>query len=310
MDAPCRSILPGIYSSCHRLFPPAPGRRALSSAARHDISLQVAGFAITVDSLEKYFPPARSGWRAWLQPFEPLTAVALAGVSFEVRQGEAVALLGANGAGKSTLLRILATLLIPTRGSALVGGHDTVRSPSDVRRLLGYHAGSDLGFYARLTSRENLRFFAQLNHMESSEIERRISKLNQHLGLAAALDRQVRTLSTGTVRRLSLARALLHSPRVLLLDEPTRSLDALAAAEFRRYLRREVVECNGTALLFASHTLAEVEQLADRIAVIDAGKLLALDTASALCRSAAADSLEETLFRLTGRKLQPVEEHK
>ncbi len=260
--------------------------------------------AITVECLEKLFPAAASGWRAFLQPFQKPAAAALAGISFVVQEGEAVALVGANGAGKSTLLRILATLLLPTRGMARVGGHDTVRSPREVRRLLGYHAGSDLGFYARLTGRENLRFFGQLNHLAPAEIEKRITRLAGHLGLAAALGRQVRLLSTGTVQRLSLARALLHSPRVVLLDEPTRSLDALAAAEFRRYLRREIIERAGVTLLFASHSLAEVEQIADRIAILDGGTLLALDKAATLRERAGAATLEEALFRLTGRRPQ------
>ncbi len=258
--------------------------------------------AIAVESLEKLFPATRSGWREFLQPFVRPTAVALAGVSFEVREGEALALVGANGAGKSTLLRILATLLIPTRGYARVGGHDAVLAPRDVRRLLGYHAGSDLGFYSRLTGRENLQFFGRLNHLAGAEIDRRVTRLGKHLGIPAELNRQVRTLSSGNVQRLSLARALLHSPRVLLLDEPTRSLDAVAAAEFRRHLRREVVERGGTTLLFASHALAEVEQLADRVAILDRGRILALDKVAAVCARAGAATLEEALFRLTGRR--------
>jgi len=261
----------------------------------------VAEPAIAVESLDKLFPVVRGGWRAFLQPFERPTAVALSGITFEMRDGESVGLLGANGAGKSTLLRILATLLLPTRGQARIGGHDTVRRSQEVRCLFGYHAGSDRGFYARLTGRENLRFFGQLHHLSVEEIERRTAQLAQYLNIAEALDRQTRLLSTGTVQRLSLARALLHGPRVLLLDEPTRSLDALGAAEFRRYLRREVVERGGTTLLFASHTLAEVEQLADRVAILDSGQLLALDTVAALRAKAGAATLEEALFRLTGR---------
>jgi ABC-type multidrug transport system ATPase subunit len=272
----------------------------LFSVERHAISSRVPEPAITVESLEKYFPPTRSGWRAFVQPFEKPTAVALAGVSFEVREGEALALLGANGAGKSTLLRILATLLLPTRGSARVAGHDAVRESHAVRRRLGYHAGSDLGFYARLTGRENLRFFGLLNHLPDADVRRRIERLGEQFRLGEALDRQVRTLSSGTVQRLSLARALLHQPSVLLLDEPTRSLDALAAVEFRRFLRAEVLGRGGTSLLFASHALPEIELLADRIAVIDAGRLVACDTLSALKRRSGAATLEQVFLQLTG----------
>jgi sodium transport system ATP-binding protein len=255
--------------------------------------------AINVESLAKLFPPTRSGWRAFLQPFEKITAVALDGLSFEVREGEALALLGANGAGKSTLLRILATLLVPTRGFARVAGYDTVRASRDVRRLLGYHAGTDHGFYPRLTARENLLFFGQLNQLSRSAADQRISHLAEQFHLAESLNRQVRTLSTGTVQRLSLARALLHRPRVLLLDEPTRSLDAIAAAEFRRFLKSEIMRDGHTSLLFASHTLPEVELLADRVAVIHAGRLLACDTPSKLRQTTDASSLENVFLRLT-----------
>lgn len=278
----------------------------MSSHGRQAISFLVPEAAINVESLAKLFPPTRSGWRAFLQPFEKITAVALDGLSFDVREGESLALLGANGAGKSTLLRILATLLVPTRGHARVAGHDTVRESRAVRRQLGYHAGTDHGFYPRLTARENLLFFGQLNQLTRSAAAQRISQLADQFHLGESLTRQVRTLSTGTVQRLSLARALLHRPRVLLLDEPTRSLDAIAAAEFRRFLKTEVMRDGHTSLLFASHTLPEVELLADRVAVIDAGRLLACDTLSALKRATATSSLEDVFLRLTGHDASAV----
>ena len=274
----------------------------LSSHGRHAINSRVPEPAIVIESLEKSFPPTRSGWRTFLQPFEKPTAVALSELSFEVREGESLALLGANGAGKSTLLRILATLLLPTRGGAQVAGYDAVREPKEVRRRLGYHAGTDHGFYARLTGRENLQFFGRLNHLSSATATQRISRLADQFRLGEALDRQVRTLSSGTVQRLSLVRALLHQPSVLLLDEPTRSLDAIAAMEFRRFLKKEIVQGAGTSLLFASHTLPEVELLADRVAVIDRGRLLACDTVAALKHRTSSSTLEEVFLRLTGRR--------
>lgn len=264
--------------------------------------------AITIDSLEKSFPPARSGWRAFLQPFAAPTSPALRGISLQVKPGEAVALLGTNGAGKTTLLRILATLLLPTRGTAVVAGFDSVRESAAVRRHLGYHAGSDLGFFSRLTGGENLRFFGRLNHLSASFLRSRIPALAERFELAGALDRQVRTLSSGTIQRLSLVRALLHQPKVLLLDEPTRSLDALAAADFRRFLKSEVLTRQGTSLLFASHTLTEIEFLADRVAILKEGNLIALDTPHALKSRFGAASLEETFSRLTGHSAHSLEE--
>jgi ABC-type multidrug transport system ATPase subunit len=269
---------------------PAKGSR-LSSNGRQAIKFLVPEAAISVESLAKSFPPARSGWRAFFQPFEKPTAVALAGVSFEIREGEALALLGANGAGKSTLLRILATLLVPTGGRARVAGHDTVHQSRDVRRRLAI-------MQARTTA--STRDLLRAKTLPSSAAAQRIAQLGEQFQLGEALDRQVRTLSTGTIQRLSLARALLHRPSVLLLDEPTRSLDAIAAAEFRRFLKSEILRHGQTSILFASHTLPEVELLADRIAVIDAGRLLACDTLSTLKRNTGASSLEDVFLRLTG----------
>ncbi len=256
--------------------------------------------AIVVENLEKYFPPALGGWRAWTRPFALPTVPALAGVSFAVGSGEAVALIGTNGAGKSTLLRILATLLLPTRGRALVGGLDVEREPARVRLRLGFQTG-EASFYARLSARENLAFFAALNNLSRGGSARNMARLADLLGLEPVLDRQVRTLSTGTVHRLGLARALLHAPGVLLLDEPTRSLDPLAAAEFRRFLKDEVVRRQGTTLLFASHTLSEVEQLADRVALLEAGRLLAFDRVPRLLASARAATLEQAMATFTRR---------
>jgi ABC-type multidrug transport system ATPase subunit len=268
----------------------------------------VSDSAIAIDSLEKFFPPALSGWRAFLQPFAAPSSPALRGVSLRVEPGEAVALLGTNGAGKSTLLRILATLLLPTRGTAVVAGFDSVRSPAAVRRHLGYHAGSDLGFFSRLTGAQNLRFFGRLNHLSESFLRSRIPALAERFELAGSLDGQVRTLSAGTIQRLSLVRALLHQPRVLLLDEPTRSLDALAAADFRRFLKSEVLARQGTSLLFASHTLPEIEFLADRIAILKEGNLVAVDTLQALKSRSGAASLEGVFSRLTGHSARSFQE--
>ena len=302
-------ILPGIARIGHARS--EPRRCGQVSSAREGAivfgrktryKFPVPDAAIRVEALAKSFPPARSGWRTFFQPFEKPTTVALEAVSLEVREGEAVALLGANGAGKSTLLRILATLLVPTRGRASVAGHDTVLESRDVRRRLGYHAGTDHGFYARLTARENLLFFGQLNRLSRREAFERITLLAEQFHLEEALERQVRTLSSGTVQRLSLARALLHQPTVLLFDEPTRSLDALGAAEFRRFLKSEILPGGRTSLLFASHILPEVEQLADRVAVMDAGQVLVCDTPEALKRTAGVDSLEEVFLRRTGRQ--------
>jgi ABC-2 type transport system ATP-binding protein len=258
----------------------------------------MATSALVIKEVEKYFPVPQRGWRAFVDPFAPLTQPALCGVSFRAEPGEVTALIGANGSGKSTLLRILATLLVPTRGRAFVAGHDVAREAALARAQLGFHSATDGGFYGRLSARENLEFFAAMNNLFGKQAEERIGEVTELMGLGAFLGSQVRTLSTGQVHRLGLARAMLHGPSVLLLDEPTRSLDPIAASEFRRFLKAELVDRHGTTVLFSSHTLAEVEQLADRVVLLDKGLLLACDRPRDLRGATGADTLEQVLERL------------
>ncbi len=253
--------------------------------------------AILVESLEKYFPRAYSGWRALLQPVARPTERALAGISFSVQPAEAVAIVGPNGAGKSTLLRILATLIIPTRGRAWIAGCDVERDAPGARCRFGYHTG-DEGFYTRLSGRENLVLFAAMNNISGAEARIRIQWVAERMGICSELDRQVRTFSTGTTHRLGLARALLHQPAVLLLDEPTRSLDPLAAADFRRLLKQDLVRQHGTTLLFASHTLSEVEEISDRVILLEEGRITAFDSPRGLCAGAGVATFEEAITRL------------
>ena len=264
----------------------------------------MAGSALAIEEIVKYFPVPQTGVRAFLNPFAPLTHPALLGVSFHVGAGEVAGLIGANGSGKSTLLRVLATLLVPTRGHASVAGYDVEQNASQVRAHLGFHSATDGGFYSRLTARENLNFFAAMNNLFDREAARRVEELSELMGMGDFLESQVRTLSTGQVHRLGLARAMIHRPSVLLLDEPTRSLDPMAAAEFRRFLKSQLVERHGTTVLFASHTLAEVEQLADRVILLDKGRLLACDSPDGLRKATGSVNLEEALERLTPPGLQ------
>ena len=222
-----------------------------------------------------------------------------------MKENEAVALIGANGAGKSTLLRILATLIIPTRGQATVGGFDVEHESAAARRLFGYHTGGDEGFYGRLSARENLGFFAAMNNLSRSDARTQIASIAGTLGIQNDLSRQVRTFSTGMMHRLGLARALLHRPAILLLDEPTRSLDPLAASEFRRLLKDDLVRGRGTTLLFASHTLSEVEEIADRVVLLEGGRVIACESPRELCASTRTATLEAAVSTLLAH-LAPV----
>jgi ABC-2 type transport system ATP-binding protein len=196
--------------------------------------------------------------------------VALAGIDLEVRPGEVVALLGPNGAGKSTLLRILSTLLTPDGGSASVCGVDVGSSPAEARKLIGVMIGDERSLYWRLSGRRNLLFYAALRGMGAAEAREVVGSLLARVGLTEGADRPVRGYSSGMRARLSLARALLGHPPVLLLDEPTRSLDPIAAVEFRELAGELAGEHR--AVLTATHDLHEAVATADRVVVVANGR--------------------------------------
>src|SRR3954465_13914980 len=207
------------------------------------------------------------------------STVALAGGDLEVPQGTVFGLLGPNGAGKTTLIRILATLLTPDAGHAEVLGHDVVREPAAVRELLGL-TGQFAAVDEILTGRENLQMFGRLFDLSRDEARRRAAELLERFELADAADRPARTYSGGMRRRLDLASSLLTRPRILFLDEPTTGLDPRSRNEIWGIVRELVRE--GTTLLLTTQYLEEADQLADRIAVIDRGKVIAEGTGNEL----------------------------
>ncbi|MBI3183653.1 MAG: ABC transporter ATP-binding protein [Myxococcales bacterium] len=227
---------------------------------------------VEIRNLKKSYPPPFS-WR-WLVGKREAPREALAGVSFDIAPGEVVALIGPNGAGKSTLLRILTGLLLPSSGSARVAGLDVVEDRPRSRAVVGAALSEDRGLSSRLTVRQNLAFYAALFGLSQREAASRTAELAERLEAKALLERRVRTLSTGEKARVILVRALLHQPRVLLLDELTRSLDPGAAVRLRRQVAQEVAG-SGAAVLFASHDLSEVEAIASRVVLLDRGHVVA-----------------------------------
>jgi ABC-2 type transport system ATP-binding protein len=205
--------------------------------------------------------------------------VALEGVDFVVPEGTVFGLLGPNGAGKTTTVRVLATILVPDRGRAEVLGHDVVRHARDVRPLIGL-AGQYAAVDPNLTGAENLRLMGRLVHLRRTEVEPRARELLDRFGLGPAGDRPVRTYSGGMRRRLDLAAALVHRPPVLFLDEPTTGLDLQGRADLWDMIR-ELVD-DGTTVLLTTQYLEEADRLADRVAVVDGGRLIANDTPSSL----------------------------
>jgi sodium transport system ATP-binding protein len=215
-------------------------------------------------------------------------------VSFQVRAGEIYGLIGPNGAGKTTTFRLLAGLIRPSGGVARVCGLDLAQDAA-AKGKLGFSTGS-AGLYGRLTAREQLTYFGRLEGMDTRRIEARIPEVAEALDLARLLERRCEKLSTGERQRVSLARAVVHDPPVLILDEPTAGLDVLASRFLRDYVRR--ARDSGKAILFSTHYLAEAELLCDRIGLLHAGRILAEGAPAALKASAGKSSLEETFLAL------------
>jgi sodium transport system ATP-binding protein len=220
--------------------------------------------------------------------------LAVDGVSLEVRAGEIYGLIGPNGAGKSTTLRILSGLLKPTAGEAHVAGHDVATAPLAARARLGFVTGT-AGLYGRLTPRELLAFFGRLHGLKEDRIRDRTRVLAAEFDLDEFLDRRCEKLSTGQKQRVSIARALVHEPPALILDEPTAGLDVLASDSLRRHVLAQ--RAAGAAILYTTHYLAEAELLCDRIGFIHRGKLLREGTPREL---AGAESLERAFLHLVG----------
>lgn len=220
---------------------------------------------------------------------------ALAGVTFEATSGEILGLLGPNGAGKTTAMRILGTLLRPTSGTAEVCGHDVERDSHAVRAAIGV-LPENAGLYGRLTAREILRYHGALYGLSERRLRERIDWLVELLDLGAFIDRRAEPFSKGMKQRVCLARALIHDPAVLILDEPTAGLDVLAARSVRAAIRRLAVE--GRCVLMSTHLMVEAERLCDRVAIILGGRIRAEGALDAL-RSAEDAGLEEVFVRLT-----------
>jgi ABC-2 type transport system ATP-binding protein len=201
-------------------------------------------------------------------------AVALDGVSLDVRRGEIFGVLGPNGAGKTTMIRILSTLLLPTGGSASVMGFDVAREPEKVRQVINMASGAEKAGYDFISAKRNLWFFSQLYGIEPSLAEERITALSERLGLTKYLDRKFYALSTGYRQRATIARAFINEPRVVFLDEPTIGLDVMTARSIREFLEEEAREHDRTIML-ATHNMAEVDAICDRVAIIDRGKIIA-----------------------------------
>jgi sodium transport system ATP-binding protein len=245
------------------------------------------GPAIVADRLTKLFSDRGRG-----------TVTAARDVSFECRAGEVFGLLGPNGAGKTTTLRMLSTVLRPTSGTATVAGRDIVADPIGVRRAIGFLSGNT-GLYGRLTPRETLRYFGRLHRMEPGRLDARIEEVLDIFEIRPWADVRCESLSTGTRQKTSIARAIVHDPPVLILDEPTLGLDILVASAMVRF----IAECRtrGKCVLFSTHIMSEVEKLCDRVGIIHRGEVRAIGTLDELRARTGKRFVEDIFMALVER---------
>jgi ABC-2 type transport system ATP-binding protein len=194
-------------------------------------------------------------------------------LNLDIAEGELFGLLGPNGAGKTTLIKILCSLILPTAGTAWVFGHNVQKEEQVIRELVGLIGADERSFYWRLTGRQNLEFYASLYHVPRRQRGQRIEEVLHKVGLASEADVRFQNYSTGMRQKLAIARGLLSQPRVLFVDEPTRSLDPLSAQAVRNLLRKEVDEV-GRTVVFATHNMEEAEATCDRVAILNHGRLI------------------------------------
>lgn len=248
---------------------------------------------VRLEGVSKWFTRRRSLAATVRHPFSPERFDALRDISFEIAQGEFFGLLGPNGAGKSTLFRVLATLVLPDAGTVEVAGLDAVDDADEVRRVVAIVTPDERSLYWRLSAVENLRLFGSLHGLRGERLRSRVADVLDVVGLSDTGPKYAGQFSTGMRQRLLIARALLPDPRVLLLDEPTRSLDPISARDLRRFLREELVGRRGCTVLLATHSADEAFELCDRVGVLHRGTLLAAGSVDTL-----AAGLTETRYRL------------
>ena len=242
------------------------------------------GPVVNVEHLHKVFTSVRGFWKREKHPVE-----AVRDVSFSIRKGELFGMVGPNGAGKTTTVKMLSTLLLPTSGRAAIFGYDIVKDTYQIRPRIGFTFGGNKGLYGRLSALDNLKYFAELYKLAPGTIERRIKEMLEIVGLTGREKDRVETFSSGMQQRLHLARAMLHDPDMIFLDEPTVGIDPIGAREIRA-LVKDLVR-RGKTILLTTHYMYEAEDLCDRIAVVNHGEIVALDTPAALKTRASGDSV-------------------
>ncbi|NLL62458.1 MAG: ATP-binding cassette domain-containing protein [Candidatus Atribacteria bacterium] len=220
---------------------------------------------------------------------------AVNGINLHCRKGEIFGLLGPNGAGKTTTLRILATMLKPTVGEVSVNGYDVIKEAHQVRASIGFLSG-ETGLYDRFTPKETILFFGRINNLPDEEIRMRMDEIFEILDMKSFQEVRVDKLSTGMKQKLSIARALIHNPPILIFDEPTVGLDVITARVVLNYIKE--FKNRGKCIIFSTHQMQEAERLCDRIAIIHKGEILAKGSLEELQQRFQEKELEEIFFKL------------
>ena len=222
---------------------------------------------------------------------------AVRGVSFEARDGEITGLLGPNGAGKTTTLRMLYSLLPPDQGEIRIDGLDPTADAMAIKRTLGV-VPDGRGLYTRLTARENIVYYGELHGMGKEALDERIAELTKTLGMADFIDRRTEGFSQGQRVKVAIARAMIHRPQTVLMDEPSNGLDVMSTRALREYIRS--LKAGGHSVVLSTHIMQEVAALCDRIVIIAKGEVAANGTAEELMRRSGCDSLEDAFVKLIG----------
>jgi sodium transport system ATP-binding protein len=222
---------------------------------------------------------------------------AVNGVTFQARDGEITGLLGPNGAGKTTTLRMLYSLLPPDRGEIRIDGLDPTRDAMEIKRTLGVVPDSR-GLYSRLTARENITYYGELHGMDRPSIEQRIEHLTRTLDMADFIDRRTEGFSQGQRVKVAIARAMVHEPQTVLMDEPSNGLDVMSTRALRHYIRS--LRDDGHSVVLSTHIMQEVAALCDRIVIIAKGEVAADGTAAELLERSGCDTLEDAFVKLIG----------
>lgn len=236
---------------------------------------------LSIEAIELRKSFKKVGYRN-LFPWRRQSISALKGISFEVKKEELFGILGPNGAGKTSLIKILCTLILPDSGTALINGYDIYRHEKKIKKYIGYITSEERSFFWRLTGNQNLHFFGTLYNLSSEETKKRINYLVDLLDLKKEIDMPFMGYSSGIKQRLSIARGLLRNPELLLMDEPTRSLDPLAKLRLQQFIKENLVGEQKKTVFLATHDLLEAEYLCDRLAILSQGKIVAIGKVDAI----------------------------